>query len=176
MCVINSIPLGFFLARFGYLPVAWVATLQGMHGQKDLHAPHQLSCSLLQCSLDPSLLLAQELWFPAKSQGKAEVPQKLWIQAGWLSWHLIHLCFCPCILPFYNTHLEFISPVFCCCILSFPCSCIIQLSFSGSVFAPSFLPLSSLCSVCRRKTASHAIQPWEPWVTTVWKEKEGRQP
>lgn len=63
-----------------------------------------LSCSLLQCSLDPSLLLAQGLWFPAKSQGKAEVPEKLWILAGWLPCHLIHLCFCPCFLPSIPQH------------------------------------------------------------------------
>lgn len=69
------------------------------------------------------------------------------------------LAYCP-LSP--STHFEFISPVFCYCILSFPCSCIIQLSFSGSVFAPSFSPLCSPCSMCRRKTASCAIQPCEP--------------
>lgn len=106
--------------------------------------PHQLSYSLLQCSLDPSLLLAQELWFPAKSQGKAEVPEKLWIQAGWLSWHL---CFHPCFLPFCNTHLEFISSVFCCCILSFPCSCIIQLFLLWQSFCPLFFT-SQLPMLC----------------------------
>lgn len=40
-----------------------------MGGQKDLHTPHQLSCSLLQCSLAPSLL-PQELWSVLNLRGR----------------------------------------------------------------------------------------------------------
>lgn len=105
----------------------------------------------------------------ATSQGNAEVPGKLGMLAAWLPCHLIHLCFCPCFLPSIPQHSLWIH-------LSFPCSCIIQLSFSGSVLAPSFSPLSSPCSVCRSKTASPAIQPCEQWVMTEWKGEEGRQP
>lgn len=121
---------------------------------------------LLQCSLDPAFS-CQELWFPAKSQGKAEVLKSCnYWQDGFLatsSTFASILASCP---PSYSTHFELISPVFCCCILSFPCSCIIQLSFSGSVFAPPFSPLSSPCSMYRRKTASCAIQPCVPRVMT----------
>lgn len=171
----KSYPSGAFVSQV-WLPACGLSSNTAGNGWPE-GPPHSSPALLLSAPVQPgpqpSTLRAVVC---AKSQGKAEVPEKLWLLPGWLPCRLIHLCFCPFLLPSVPQHSLWIHPVFCCCILSFPCSCIIQLSFSGSVFAPSFSPLSSPCSMCRRKTASCAIQPCEPWVMTEWKEKEGRQP
>lgn len=132
-----------------------------MGAEKDLHAPHQLSCS--SAAWTPDFSYPKSCGSLLNLRGRLRYLKSCdYCQGGFpatSSTFASVLASCP---PSHSTHFEFISPVFCCCILSFPCSCIIQLSFSGSVFAPSFSPLSSPCSVCRRKTASCAIQPCEP--------------
>lgn len=137
-------------------------------------APPRCSPALLLAAphrrrLAPSLPLASALRHPAKFQGKAEVPERLWPLAGQVPCHFVHHCFCLCFLLSVPRHRLFIQLS---CFLSFG---IIELSFSGGVFASSFSPLGSPRSSCRRKTASHAIRPRKPPLRAEWEAEERGQ-
>lgn len=87
------------------------------------------------------------LWRPGESQQKAKEPE------GYLMWYLTIASVLASLLStvptLYSAHL-FVVFFF----LLFAPSCIIQLSFSSTVSASSFSPLSSPSSSYRRKTAS----------------------
>lgn len=121
------------------------------------HCSPALPLSAHRCSLGPSLPTAPDLCHPVKPQGKAGILKSC--DCWWGGSPPPHPLLPLSLLPSLHTT----APTFYSGLLISLLSLLLHYS-AFHLFASSFSPLSSPCSLCRRKTASHAIQPCKPWL------------